>query len=259
PYPPGYAGGSVPLPVRTARCGGDRAPAGRRHPVSDLVLPDLPEGGRRLQPAGVRWHHAPDERPAGRGPGAGAPVPAGPRRLPGSPGGGRPRAGDRRGFRRRYARPGQVPARTARPRAGRWPRCQPVRRRDPGTGRRLVGRREVRDVTSDRVRAGNDGEVTIRRARTADVPGIRRLIDMYSMDGRLLNKATVTLYEDVQEFWVATQGETVVGCGALHVMWEDLAEIRTLAVDPGHRGKGIGARIVSELLATARQLGVRRV
>src|SRR5690606_23615022 len=63
----------------------------------------------------------------------------------------------------------------------------------------------------------------------------------------------------VQEFWVATQGETVVGCGALHVMWEDLAEIRTLAVDPGHRGKGIGARIVSELLATARQLGVRRV
>lgn len=114
-------------------------------------------------------------------------------------------------------------------------------------------------MTSDRVRAGNDGEVTIRRARTADVPGIRRLIDMYSMDGRLLNKATVTLYEDVQEFWVATQGETVVGCGALHVMWEDLAEIRTLAVDPGHRGKGIGARIVSELLATARQLGVRRV
>lgn len=114
-------------------------------------------------------------------------------------------------------------------------------------------------MTSDRVRAGNDGEVTIRRARTADVPGIRRLIDMYSMDGRLLNKATVTLYEDVQEFWVATRGETVVGCGALHVMWEDLAEIRTLAVDPGHRGKGIGARIVSELLATARQLGVRRV
>lgn len=114
-------------------------------------------------------------------------------------------------------------------------------------------------MTSDRAQAGNHGEVTIRRARTADVPGIRRLIDMYSMDGRLLNKATVTLYEDVQEFWVATQGETVVGCGALHVMWEDLAEIRTLAVDPGHRGKGIGARIVSELLATARQLGVRRV
>jgi len=105
------------------------------------------------------------------------------------------------------------------------------------------------------------GEVTVRRARTADVPGIRRLIDLYSMDRRLLDKATVTLYEDVQEFWVASAGEDgpVVGCGALHVMWEDLAEIRTLAVDPAQRGKGIGRRIATELLATARWLGVRRV
>jgi amino-acid N-acetyltransferase len=104
-------------------------------------------------------------------------------------------------------------------------------------------------------------EVVVRRARTVDVPGIRRLIDVYSMDGRLLSKATVTLYEDVQEFWVASEGEAgpVVGCGALHVMWEDLAEIRTLAVDPEYRGRKIGARIVGELLAAARRVGVRRV
>ena len=102
-------------------------------------------------------------------------------------------------------------------------------------------------------------EVTVRRARTADVPAIRRLVDTYSVDGRLLSKATVTLYEDVPEFRVAEVDGRVVGCGALHVMWEDLAEIRTLAVDPDRRGHGIGGRIVTELLADARYLGVRRV
>src|SRR5215471_13310689 len=103
-------------------------------------------------------------------------------------------------------------------------------------------------------------EVSIRRAITADVPGIRRLIDTYSAERRLLSKATVAIYEAVQEFWVAVAEDgTVVGCGALHVMWEDLAEIRTVAVDPARRGYKIGHRIVSELLATAATLGVRRV
>lgn len=108
----------------------------------------------------------------------------------------------------------------------------------------------------------DDGvEIVVRRARTADVRGIRRLVDAYSMDRRLLSKATVTLYEDVQEFWVATAGADgpPVGCGALHVMWEDLGEIRTLAVDAAYRGRKIGARIVTELLEQARRLGLRRV
>lgn len=106
-----------------------------------------------------------------------------------------------------------------------------------------------------------DADVVIRPARTADVRGIRELIDTYSPDRRLLSKATVTLYEDVQEFWVAVRVSdgVVVGCGALHVMWEDLAEIRTVAVDPDHRGLKIGHRIVSELLDVARGLGVARV
>jgi len=104
-------------------------------------------------------------------------------------------------------------------------------------------------------------DVTVRRARTADVPGIRRLIDTYSGERRLLSKATVTLYEDVQEFWVATRPDdgAVVGCGALHVMWEDLAEIRTVAVRPDCRGHKIGHRIVAELLSAARDVGVNKV
>ncbi|MBB2912546.1 amino-acid N-acetyltransferase [Streptosporangium becharense] len=104
-------------------------------------------------------------------------------------------------------------------------------------------------------------EVVVRRARTPDVRAIRRLVDTYGGAGpRLLEKATVTLYEDIQEFWVATDGAgRVVGCGALHVLWEDLAEIRTVAVDPDCRGMGIGHRIVSALIRTAVELGLRRV
>jgi amino-acid N-acetyltransferase len=104
-------------------------------------------------------------------------------------------------------------------------------------------------------------DVVVRRARTADVRGIRRLVDTYTGDCRLLGKATVTLYEQVQEFWVAERvGDgALVGCGALHVMWEDLAEIRTVAVDPGLRGQKIGHRIVDTLLDAAREVGVHRV
>ncbi|MDG4802883.1 amino-acid N-acetyltransferase [Micromonospora sp. WMMD980] len=103
-------------------------------------------------------------------------------------------------------------------------------------------------------------QIVVRRARTADVRGIRRLVDTYTDDRRLLSKATVTLYEDVQEFRVAvTPDGTVVGCGALHVMWEDLAEIRTVAVDPSCRGHRLGHRIVGELIDAARELGVARI
>nr|WP_242883856.1 amino-acid N-acetyltransferase [Actinomadura litoris] len=104
-------------------------------------------------------------------------------------------------------------------------------------------------------------EVEIRRARTADVQEIRRLVGLYAGTGRrLLKKSMVKLYEDVQEFWVAQDADgRVLGCGALHVMWEDLAEVRSVAVDKGLTGRGIGHRIVDRLLETARELGVRRV
>ncbi len=101
--------------------------------------------------------------------------------------------------------------------------------------------------------------VTVRRARTADVPAIRRLVDLYASQRILLSKETVTLYEDVQEFWVALDGGDVVGCGALHVLWSDLAEIRTLATDPSRRSQGIGGTLLEHLLQVARDVGVTRV
>jgi amino-acid N-acetyltransferase len=107
-------------------------------------------------------------------------------------------------------------------------------------------------------------DIVVRRARTADVKAIRGFVDAYAPERKLLNKPTVTLYEDVQEFWVAERSAggvapSVVGCGALHVMWEDLAEVRTLAVDPALRARGIGHLLLDQLLRTARELGVRRL
>jgi amino-acid N-acetyltransferase len=104
-------------------------------------------------------------------------------------------------------------------------------------------------------------EHTIRRARTRDIPSIAALVAGNVASGRVLRKAAVTLYEDVQEFWVAERStdHEVVGCGALHVMWEDLAEIRTVAVHESCQGLGIGHRLVEALLDSARDVGVARV
>jgi amino-acid N-acetyltransferase len=101
--------------------------------------------------------------------------------------------------------------------------------------------------------------IEIRPARTQDIPGIRALIDTYTLGGRLLNKETVMLYEDVQEFTVAVDGNEVVGCGALHVLWEDLAEVRTVAVVDNLKGQGVGHQILEAIINRARTVGVSRV
>ncbi|BBX26182.1 amino-acid N-acetyltransferase [Mycolicibacterium alvei] len=98
----------------------------------------------------------------------------------------------------------------------------------------------------------------VRRARTSDVPAIKSLIDVYA--GKiLLEKNLVTLYEAVQEFWVVELGGELVGCGALHVLWADLGEVRTVAVHPKVRGTGVGHVLVEQLLDVARDLHLRRI
>jgi amino-acid N-acetyltransferase len=102
--------------------------------------------------------------------------------------------------------------------------------------------------------------LVIRPARTQDIPGIRALIDTYTLGGRLLNKETVMLYEDVQEFTVAVDdGGVVVGCGALHVLWEDLAEVRTVAVLDHAKGQGVGHKILETIIERAKALGIERI
>ena len=101
--------------------------------------------------------------------------------------------------------------------------------------------------------------VIVRPARTPDVRAIRALVDVYSPERRLLSKATVALYEDITEFLVAELDGEVVGCGAVHVFWEDLAEVRTVAVARDFIGTGIGGVLLDNLVQRARDLGVKRV
>lgn len=102
--------------------------------------------------------------------------------------------------------------------------------------------------------------IEVRPARTADVREIRRLVEPEVARRTIISKDAVAYYEALQEFRVA-RDETgrLVGCGALHVLWEDLAEVRTLAVDAAAKGRGIGGAILERLLDDARELGIHRV
>jgi amino-acid N-acetyltransferase len=101
--------------------------------------------------------------------------------------------------------------------------------------------------------------ISVRPARTSDVKAIRELVDSYAAPGQMLSKETVTLYESVQEFLVAEKDGVVVGCGALHVLWEDLAEVRTVAVNQSFHKQGIGQLILKEIINRARLIGVKRI
>ena len=101
--------------------------------------------------------------------------------------------------------------------------------------------------------------VKIRAAKTSDIKAIRTIIDTFSLQRRLLSKETVMLYEDVQEFFVAEKNNTIIGCGALHVLWEDLGEVRTVAVIEDFRGQKIGHQIMNAIIERAQSLGLRRL
>ncbi len=102
--------------------------------------------------------------------------------------------------------------------------------------------------------------MSVRRARTTDVPAIEAMIEPLVQQRILLGKDRVVFYEAVQEFRVAENGAgEVLGCGALHVMWEDLGEVRTLAVTGGWRGRGVGHALLERLEADARELGLTRL
>ncbi len=75
----------------------------------------------------------------------------------------------------------------------------------------------------------------------------------------LLEKTLANLFEDVTEFWVAEADGELVGCGALHVLWEDLGEIRTVATDPAVRRRGVGRALCTQLIEHAKHLGLHRL
>ncbi|GAB2518748.1 amino-acid N-acetyltransferase [Microbacterium petrolearium] len=102
-------------------------------------------------------------------------------------------------------------------------------------------------------------EFLVRPARTADILPIRDMLEPYVQRRILLGKDLVVLYEATHEFVVAEAAGEIVGCGALHVMWEDLGEVRTLLVRDDWLHRGVGRAIVERLEDNARELGVNRL
>jgi amino-acid N-acetyltransferase len=100
--------------------------------------------------------------------------------------------------------------------------------------------------------------IVVQRARAGDVRRIKELVDFYA-GAILLEKTLANLFEDVTEFWVAETDGTVMACGALHVLWEDLGEIRTVATDPGSRARGIGRAVCEAIIQEARRMGLTRL
>ena len=102
---------------------------------------------------------------------------------------------------------------------------------------------------------------SVRAARTSDVRAIKQLVEPLVQRRILLGKDLVVFFESVQQFSVAVDDATgeVIGCGALHVIWEDLGEVRTLAAADSRRGSGVGHSILNRLEDAALALGLTRL
>jgi amino-acid N-acetyltransferase len=100
---------------------------------------------------------------------------------------------------------------------------------------------------------------TIRRAGVGDVPHIQRLISRYAAREEMLARSLNEIYEGLRDYLVAEHEGQVIGCAACHVVWDDLAEIKSVAVAEAWQGKGVGKRLVETCLEDARGLGVARV
>ncbi len=102
----------------------------------------------------------------------------------------------------------------------------------------------------------------IRKARLADVNDMFRMINHYAEMQLMLPKTQLQLYENLRDYTIAAESappNRLLGCGALHIYWENLAEIRALAVAPGLTGRGVGTSLVEELLNEARELEIEQV
>jgi amino-acid N-acetyltransferase len=101
--------------------------------------------------------------------------------------------------------------------------------------------------------------LTIRPARIPDVLTIAKIVNEHAAKELMLPIALNQIYEQLRDFVVAEENGEIAGCGAIHVAWEDLGEIRSLAVAESNRKKGIGGKIAAELLKMAKELGIKKI
>lgn len=99
----------------------------------------------------------------------------------------------------------------------------------------------------------------IRRAAIADVKSIQSLINYYADKKLMLARSLSELYENIRDFWVKEDAGDVVGCAAMHIMWEDLCEVKSLAVAEAHQKKGLGSALVRTCVEEAKSLGLPRM
>lgn len=101
--------------------------------------------------------------------------------------------------------------------------------------------------------------MNLRRAKLADVEGMMSLINHFADQGLMLPRSRNTLYECLREFLVIEDNDKIIGTGALHIIWDDLSEIRALAVLEEYQGMGLGRNLVNALLVDARTIGCPKV
>jgi len=99
----------------------------------------------------------------------------------------------------------------------------------------------------------------IRKARLSDVEKMYELINHYANKDLMLPRSRSMLYENIRDFAVMEENGDILGICALHILWVDLAELRTLAVKEGFLKQGIGAKLVKYILDEARELGIQKV
>jgi amino-acid N-acetyltransferase len=128
--------------------------------------------------------------------------------------------------------------------------------------KRMEGEMIAAAPAAQGARKGADTPVLVRKARIADVPAMHSIINHYAEKQLMLPKAHLQLYETLRDYSVAVSSEddsNVLGCGSLHIYWEDLAEIRAVAVLPGLAQKGVGSHIVEALIEEGRSYGLEQI
>lgn len=99
----------------------------------------------------------------------------------------------------------------------------------------------------------------IRKARIDDIKFIHRLVNEFAKKGEMIPRSLNDLYENIRDIVVCENGAEIRGVCALHILWEDLAEIRSLSVRPDSQGAGIGRRLVNTCIKEAETLGIRKI
>ncbi len=99
----------------------------------------------------------------------------------------------------------------------------------------------------------------IRKARIGDVKDIQKLLMTFASRGDMLSRSLSELYESLRDFYVCEEEGKLLGAAALHIVWEDLAEVRSVAVSEEAGRKGIGSLLVQACVAEARQIGLNRI